>query len=333
MSSVSYKDMLVIADSLQILVAEDMNAVDACIRRHLRSNVSLVNQVAEYIIQGGGKRLRPLLTILVAKSLGYSGDYHHTLAAVVELIHTATLLHDDVVDKSELRRGRETANEMFGNEASVLVGDFIYSRSFQMMVSVDRLDVMRILSDATNVIAEGEVLQLMNSHDPDITEQQYFQVIGYKTAQLFEAAARLGAVLNNASAEVEQAVASFGRELGVAFQIIDDVLDYSGDPQVTGKNVGDDLNEGKVTLPLLLALRHVSEIDRLFLRQAITDGGVVHWSRVVELIQNSGVLSIAHQRAVSGIEQAIQVLLQQVPPTPYRDGLVYLARVAVERTQ
>ena len=322
-----------IAENLRVLVAEDMNAVDACIRRHLQSDVILVNQVAEYIIQGGGKRLRPMLTVLVAKSLGYSGVHHHTLAAVVELIHTATLLHDDVVDKSELRRGRETANEMFGNEASVLVGDFVYSRSFQMMVSVDRLDVMRILSDATNVIAEGEVLQLMNSHDPDLTEQQYFQVIGYKTAQLFEAAARLGAVINDASAEVEGAVASFGRQLGVAFQIIDDVLDYSGDPQVTGKNVGDDLNEGKVTLPLLLAMRHVSEPDRLFLRKVITEGGVNHWSRVVELIKYCGVLPMAHQRAVLGMEQAVQVLLQQVPLTPYREGLVHLARLAVQRTQ
>lgn len=325
--------MLVIAENLRILVAEDMSAVDECIRRHLQSDVVLVNQVAEYIIQGGGKRLRPLLTVLVARSLGYSGVHHYTLAAVVELIHTATLLHDDVVDKSELRRGRETANEMFGNEASVLVGDFVYSRSFQMMVSVNRLDVMRILSDATNIIAEGEVLQLMNSHDPDITEQQYFQVIGYKTAQLFEAAARLGAVLNDVSIEVEQVMASFGRQLGVAFQIIDDVLDYSGDPQVTGKNVGDDLNEGKVTLPLLLAMRHVSETDRLFLRQVIMEGGASHWSRVVDLIQSSGVLPMVHQRAVSGIEQAIQALLQQVPFSPYRDGLVYLARLAVERAQ
>ncbi|EGF32446.1 putative octaprenyl-diphosphate synthase protein, partial [Oxalobacteraceae bacterium IMCC9480] len=227
------------------VIASDMEAVNLVIRRQLHSEVALVNQIAEYIISAGGKRIRPALVLLMARAFGYNGTHHHDLAAVVEFIHTATLLHDDVVDESSLRRGRQTANALFGNAASVLVGDFVYSRAFQMMVSVDDMRVMRILSDATNVIAEGEVLQLLNMHDPDVTEARYLQVIRSKTAKLFEAAAQLGALVAGASAEDVEAAAEYGRSLGTAFQLIDDVLDYSGNASDIGKNVGDDLREGK----------------------------------------------------------------------------------------
>ena len=242
-------------EQLQKLLAADMQAVDQVIRNRLHSDVVLVKQVAEYIIGGGGKRLRPALVLLSAGALGYRGTTHHTLAAVVEFIHTATLLHDDVVDESALRRGQPTANTLFGNAASVLVGDFVYSRAFQMMVSAGDMRVLEVLADATNVIAEGEVLQLMNCRNADIDEESYLQVIRYKTAKLFEAAGRLGAILAGASAETERALATYGSHLGTAFQLIDDVLDYSGEAGVIGKNIGDDLAEGKPTLPLIYAMR------------------------------------------------------------------------------
>ncbi|MBL8420121.1 MAG: polyprenyl synthetase family protein, partial [Dechloromonas sp.] len=243
-------------EHLYALIEPDMKAVDAVIRDRLHSEVVLVRQVAEYIIGSGGKRMRPALVLLAAGAMGYEGQRHHDLAAVVEFIHTATLLHDDVVDESDLRRGRNTANAIFGNAASVLVGDFLYSRAFQMMVEVDDMHVMRILSDATNVIAEGEVLQLMNCHDADVDEQRYLQVIRYKTAKLFEAAAQLGAILGGAGPEVESALADYGMHLGTAFQLIDDVLDYSGLEVDTGKHLGDDLAEGKPTLPLIHVLQN-----------------------------------------------------------------------------
>ena len=245
-------------EQLNALIGADMKAVDAVIRNRLHSEVVLVRQVAEYIIGSGGKRLRPALVLLAAGALGYRGRFHHDLAAVVEFIHTATLLHDDVVDESSLRRGRDTANAIFGNAASVLVGDFLYSRAFQIMTAVDDMRIMRVLSDATNVIAEGEVLQLMNCHDADVDEARYLQVIRYKTAKLFEAAAQLGAILGGATPEIERALADYGMHLGTAFQLVDDVLDYSGQEGDTGKHLGDDLAEGKPTLPLIHVMQNGS---------------------------------------------------------------------------
>jgi len=247
---------IVTLEHLSALIGPDMKAVDAVIRNRLHSDVALVRQVAEYIIHSGGKRMRPALVLLAAGALGYQGNQHHEMAAVIEFIHTATLLHDDVVDESALRRGRDTANAIFGNAASVLVGDFLYSRAFQMMVEVDDMRVMRVLSDATNIIAEGEVLQLMNCHDADVDEARYMQVIHYKTAKLFEAAAQLGAILGQASPELERALTVYGKHLGTAFQLVDDVLDYSGQEADTGKHIGDDLAEGKPTLPLIYVMQH-----------------------------------------------------------------------------
>jgi len=255
------------------LIESDMKAVDAVIRQRLHSDVVLVRRVAEYIVQSGGKRLRPALVLLSAGALGYRGTHHHELAAVIEFIHTATLLHDDVVDASDLRRGRQTANAIFGDSASVLVGDFLYSRAFQMMVAVNDMRIMRVLSDATNVIAEGEVLQLMNCHDPDLDETGYLQVIRYKTAKLFEAAAQVGAIIGGANPAIEQAMAVYGAHLGTAFQLIDDVLDYSGAEVETGKHLGDDLAEGKPTLPLIFVLKNGSADQAASVRRAIQNGG------------------------------------------------------------
>jgi octaprenyl-diphosphate synthase len=319
-------------DRIRQLVAADMSAVDQVIRNQLHSEVVLVRQVSEYIIQSGGKRLRPLLTVLAARALGYEGKHHHTLAAVVEFIHTATLLHDDVVDKSEMRRGRKTANETFGNAASVLVGDFVYSRAFQMMVSVNDMRVMEVLADATNVIAEGEVLQLLNCHDPEVDEARYLQVIRYKTAKLFEASARLGAILAGKSSIVQEALATYGAHLGTAFQIIDDVLDYSGDLAETGKNLGDDLAEGKATLPLIHAMRNASPDDAAIIRHAIETGAVEEIDTVARIIRSSGALDYAHRCAQRESEAAGAVLLTAVPPSAYRDALAKLAQLATNRT-
>ncbi|MDR2624713.1 MAG: polyprenyl synthetase family protein, partial [Zoogloeaceae bacterium] len=258
---------------LYALIGEDMQAVDAVIRRRLYSEVALVRQVAEYIIAGGGKRMRPALVLLAAGALGYTGRQQHELAAVVEFIHTATLLHDDVVDASELRRGQETANTVFGNAASVLVGDFLYSRAFQIMVQVGNMRIMQVLSDATNLIAEGEVLQLMNCHDANVDEANYLQVIRYKTAKLFEAAAQLGAILAGAPPEVERGLADYGMYLGMAFQLVDDVLDYSGQEADTGKHLGDDLAEGKPTLPLIHVMQHGTPEEAACVKKAIEHGG------------------------------------------------------------
>ncbi|MDE1943522.1 MAG: octaprenyl diphosphate synthase [Betaproteobacteria bacterium] len=320
-------------EQIRQLIEEDLAAVDRVIRTQLHSEVVLVRQVSEYIIHSGGKRLRPVLTLLAAKALGYAGIHHHTLAAVVEFIHTATLLHDDVVDKSEMRRGKKTANELFGNAASVLVGDFVYSRSFQMMVSVGDMRVMQVLADATNVIAEGEVLQLLNCHDPDVDEARYLQVIRYKTAKLFEAAARLGAILAGAADPVEQGMAAFGAHLGTAFQIIDDVLDYSGDLSETGKNLGDDLAEGKATLPLIHVMREGSSADAALIRNAIVEGGGQSLPAVAAVIRESGALDYARACAQRESDAACSALEGIIPHSPYRDSLEQLAHLAVNRSR
>jgi octaprenyl-diphosphate synthase len=311
-------------------LAADLKAVDSVIRQRLNSDVVLVRSVAEHIIGGGGKRLRPVLVILSAGAFGYSGKFHHQLAAVVEFIHTATLLHDDVVDASDLRRGQATANALFGNAASVLVGDFVYSRAFQMMVEVGSMRVMEVLAEATNVIAEGEVLQLMNCHDPDIDEERYLQVIRYKTAKLFEAATRLGAILGGATPDEEAAMACYGMHLGTAFQLIDDVLDYSGDNKDTGKNVGDDLAEGKPTLPLLYAIKHGTDEERALVRGAIEHGGLDELPRVMAAIQRTGALDYTRRQAEAEAQTA-KSALDKLPNSKYREYLIQLAGFAVTR--
>ncbi len=315
---------------LTALIEQDMRAVDIVIRARLHSDVILVRQVAEYIIGGGGKRLRPALVLLTAGALGYQGTHHHELAAVVEFIHTATLLHDDVVDESELRRGRETANAMFGNAASVLVGDFLYSRAFQMMLVADDMRVMRVLADATNVIAEGEVLQLMNCNNADVGVEDYLRVIRYKTSKLFEAAARLGSLIGGATPDVEESLASYGMHLGTAFQIIDDVLDYSGEEAATGKHLGDDLAEGKPTLPLIHVMQNGNAEQAACVRQAIEHGGRDEFAAVLAAIQETDALSVARQHAQREIQQAIDAL-QVLKASPYQESLLELAFFAVGR--
>ncbi|MDR3158014.1 MAG: octaprenyl diphosphate synthase [Zoogloeaceae bacterium] len=313
------------------LIGEDMQAVDAVIRQRLYSDVALVRQVAEYIIAGGGKRMRPALVLLAAGALGYTGRQQHELAAVVEFIHTATLLHDDVVDASELRRGRETANTMFGNAASVLVGDFLYSRAFQIMVQAGNMNIMRVLSDATNLIAEGEVLQLMNCHDANVDEANYLQVIRYKTAKLFEAAAQLGAILAGASPEVERGLADYGTYLGMAFQLVDDVLDYSGQEADTGKHLGDDLAEGKPTLPLIYVLQHGTPEEAASVKRAIEHGGRDDFPVVLAAIRRSGALNYARKCARKTAEQA-RAAISLLPNTNYKRTLLELASFAVDRS-
>ena len=315
---------------IQDSIAADMLAVDAVIRARLTSDVALVREVAEYIVGSGGKRLRPALVILAAGVFGYQGAHHHHLAAVVEFIHTATLLHDDVVDASELRRGNPTANALFGNAASVLVGDFVYSRAFQMMVEIGSMRVMQVLAEATNVIAEGEVLQLMNCHNADTNEHDYLQVIRYKTAKLFEAATRLGAIVGGASPAQEAALASYGVHLGTAFQLIDDVLDYSGDNKATGKNVGDDLAEGKATLPLIYAIQHGNAAEAALIRKAIEEGGLAELPHVIAAIQRSGALDYTRRQAEAAARTASDALLE-LPNSKARDSLLQLANFAVTR--
>ncbi|PKO85819.1 MAG: octaprenyl diphosphate synthase [Betaproteobacteria bacterium HGW-Betaproteobacteria-12] len=317
-------------EQLYTLIGPDMKAVDMVIRDRLHSDVVLVRQVAEYIISGGGKRMRPALVLLAAGAMGYQGSRHHEMAAVVEFIHTATLLHDDVVDESALRRGRDTANAMFGNAASVLVGDFLYSRAFQMMVAVDDMRVMRVLSDATNIIAEGEVLQLMNCHDADVDEARYMQVIHYKTAKLFEAAAQLGGILGGADVELEQALARYGMHLGTAFQLVDDVLDYSGKEAATGKHLGDDLAEGKPTLPLIHVMQCGTPEQAACVRRAIEEGGRDDFPAVLEAIHASGALDYARARAVKEAELA-RVAINALGDSNYKKALLQLTLFAVER--
>lgn len=308
-----------------------MAEVDAVIHRRLSSEVALVNQISHYIVNAGGKRIRPMLVLLFANALGFKGREHYELAAVVEFIHTATLLHDDVVDESSLRRGRKTANALFGNAASVLVGDFLYSRSFQMMVSLDRMRVLDVLSDATNVIAEGEVLQLMNMHDPDITVDDYLRVIRSKTAKLFEASARLGAVLCDAPPEIEAACAEYGRALGTAFQLVDDLLDYEGATLVLGKNVGDDLREGKPTLPLLHAMSQGTAEERELIRSAIQRGEVDQLQRIIEVVRRTGALEATREAARREATIASNALAA-LPPSQHREALLELCASSVERS-
>lgn len=311
-------------------IATDMAAVDAVIRRQLHSDVSLVNQIAEYIISAGGKRIRPALVLLLANAYQYQGQAHHQLAAVVEFIHTATLLHDDVVDESSLRRGRQTANALFGNAASVLVGDFLYSRAFQMMVSVQNMRVMQILADATNIIAEGEVLQLLNMHDPNVTEERYLQVIRCKTAKLFEAAAELGALISGANEQDIANAAEYGRSLGTAFQLIDDVLDYSGNASQIGKNVGDDLREGKPTLPLIHLMEHGTAEQRMLVKNCIEQGDEKHFDEILAAITSSGALDYTRGEAIKAADTAKQAVAG-LPDSPYKEALLQLCVFAVDR--
>jgi octaprenyl-diphosphate synthase len=315
---------------IRALVADDLAAVDREIRRQLASDVALVSQVGDYIVGGGGKRLRPLLVVLAARAAGATNSAHIPTAALIEFIHTATLLHDDVVDDSAKRRGRDTANEMFGNPASVLVGDFLYSRAFQMMAALDSPAVIRVMADATNTIAAGEVLQLMNSGDPDTTEVRYMEVIYRKTARLFEAGAQIAAIIARAPPEVEAALTRYGKHLGIAFQLIDDALDYRGDEAELGKNVGDDLAEGKPTLPLIHALRQSDAAATKMIRDAIEQGGTEDQAPIVAVIESTGGLDYTARLAEGEAELALEALAR-VPASPYRDALGALARFAVSR--
>ena len=315
---------------VQALAAADMDAVNTLIRDRLASNVVLINQISAHIIGSGGKRLRPMLHLLGARACGYRGNGHVLLAALIEFIHTSTLLHDDVVDESDLRRGRKTANAVWGNAASVLVGDFLYSRSFQMMVELDDMRIMRILADTTNRIAEGEVQQLLNIGNADTTEQAYLDVIERKTAVLFSAATRLGAVLAGLPAEQEEALAQYGLDLGYAFQIADDVLDYVSDADTLGKNIGDDLAEGKPTLPVIHAIAHSSPEQAASLRRAIESGGLDSLDNIVDAIRNSGAIEHARARA-EHYAQSARAALSALPVSAARDALSLLADYSVNR--
>ncbi len=311
-------------------VADDLLAVDRMIRERLHSDVALVGQLGHYIIGSGGKRLRPVVSLLAARAHGYAGRHHIDAATIVEFIHTATLLHDDVVDGSYLRRGKQTANLVFGNQASVLVGDFLYSRAFQMMVEIRNLRVMEILADATNTIAEGEVMQLVNCHDPDTSEVRYLEVIRNKTAKLFEAAARLGAVIGGREAESGDAMSRYGMHLGTAYQLVDDVLDYSGSARETGKNAGDDLAEGKPTLPLLYAMWQAPPAEAAVIRAAIEEGGRDQMDRVLATIESTGAIAYTARLAEQESRSAREAL-SALPSSVYRDALDELARFAVAR--
>ena len=317
-------------ENFKKLLAADMAAVDQVIRTRLHSEVLLINQVGEYIVNSGGKRLRPALVVLSAEAFAYKGKQHHELAAVVEFIHTATLLHDDVVDESSLRRGRASASALFGNSASVLVGDFLYSRAFQMMVEVGDMRVMRTLADATNTIAEGEVLQLLNCHDADVDVANYMRVIHCKTAKLFEAAMRLGAILGGASAEDEDAVARYGMHLGTAFQLVDDVLDYSADELQTGKHLGDDLAEGKPTLPLIYAMQHGLPEQAAVVRSAIEQGDVKKFAEVLQIVHATDALDFTRQQALREVESARDAIAR-LTDSKYKQSLLELAEFAATR--
>ena len=318
-------------EDCRALVSDDMDRVDEFLTERLASDVVLINQLSSYIIASGGKRLRPQLVLLASAACGYQGIHQITLATVIELIHTATLLHDDVVDASEMRRGNDTANALWGNEAAVLVGDFLYSRSFEMMVDVDNMRVMKILATTTNRIAEGEVMQLMNVRDPELTESRYIEVIQAKTARLFQAATELGGVLAGQPEDICQALAQYGMHLGTAFQIVDDVLDYQSDESTLGKNTGDDLAEGKTTLPLIHALRDGSDAQRTLLRQAISEADVSQMDEILNIIADTQAVEKSLATAREAAEQAVQVL-KQVPASTYRDALETLARYSVDRS-
>ena len=317
--------------AIRNLLAEDMDAIDALIQQCLHSDVALINQLSHYIINSGGKRLRPMLVLLSARACQYQGNQHINLAAVIEFIHTATLLHDDVVDASQLRRGNMTANAVWGNEASVLVGDFLYSRAFEMMVNANNMRIMEIMSHTTNTIAEGEVLQLLNCHDAETTEIRYMDVISRKTARLFEAAAQIGALLGQQPAHIETALANYGLHLGIAFQLIDDVLDYSASPQDTGKNVGDDLAEGKPTLPLIHAIHKGTPNQARLIRKAIENGGHDNMQDVCAIIESTGAIPYTAQAAQRQADQAIEAL-NPLPDSASKEALYGLAEFSVSRS-
>lgn len=316
--------------SVQNLVNEDMEGVNAAIRQYLHSDVALISEMANYIINSGGKRLRPILAILCARACGYTGRDHCLVAAIIEFIHTATLLHDDVVDESSLRRGNETANAIWGNESSVLVGDFVFSRSFEMMVDVGEMRVMEILARASNTIAEGEVMQLLNCNDPDTTEERYMMVIQSKTAKLFEAACQLGAILAGESQEVEQACAAYGRHIGTAFQLKDDLLDYQASSEEMGKNIGDDLAEGKPTLPLICALKNSSGTTAQMIRDAITNGGKEHMQEILQVIRDTDAIAYTEEVANQQAEIARREI-ECLADNPYRNALLVLTDFAITR--
>ncbi len=319
----SFEDVKTLAD-------DDMKAVDALIRRSLQSDVLLVSQVAEYIVTGGGKRLRPLIVLLAARALGYRGEHQIHVAAIVEFIHTATLLHDDVVDSSDRRRGRDTANTVFGNQASVLVGDFLYSRAFQMMVGIGQMRVMEVLADATNTIAAGEVMQLMNVHDPDVSETAYRKVIYRKTARLFEAGAQIAAVLTDRNPTDEAAMICYGQNLGTAFQLVDDALDYDASPEELGKNLGDDLAEGKPTLPLIYAMKKGTNAEKQMIRHAIEEGGLDKLDEIQAVVESTGALAYTASRAREAANMAIDAL-HGVPDNEYKQAMITIADFAVRR--
>lgn len=316
--------------SIYSLIKDDMASVDAMIQSRLQSEVVLINQLGHYIINSGGKRLRPALAILCARACGYQGDRHINLATIIEFIHTATLLHDDVVDNSDMRRGRETANNLWGNEASVLVGDFLYTRSFEMMVEMESMRLMQILSHTTNVIAEGEVLQLLNCNDADTTEERYLEVIHHKTAKLFEAAGQLGAVISESSPEVEKAMANYAMHLGSAFQLVDDLLDYSESSDTIGKNIGDDLAEGKPTLPLIFAMKHGSDAQAAIIREAIEQGQRDKIDEIITIIQETGAIDYTSQAAKNEVDNAI-ASLSILDDSDYKQALISLAEFSISR--
>jgi len=316
--------------SIYSLIQDDMTAVDALIQQRLQSDVALINQLGFYIINSGGKRLRPAIAILSAKACGYEGDKHINLATIIEFIHTATLLHDDVVDNSDMRRGKETANNLWGNEASVLVGDFLYTRSFEMMVEMDSMCLMQILSSTTNIIAEGEVLQLLNCHDADTSESRYLEVIHHKTAKLFEAAGQLGAVISQSSDEIEKAMSLYAMHLGSAFQLVDDLLDYSHSSETIGKNIGDDLAEGKPTLPLIHAMRRGTDQQAAIIREAIEQGQRDRIEEIITIINETGAIDYTAHAAAQEVAHAKQAL-SILPDSDYKQALISLADFSISR--
>lgn len=316
--------------AISTLVEASLQSVNETILRCLESPVEAIKQIGHYLIESGGKRVRPLVVLLSAKACQVEGDESITMAAIIEFIHTATLLHDDVVDDSQLRRGRPTANQVWDNASAILVGDFLYSRAFQMMVSLNSMAAMRILADATNTIAEGEVLQLNHRHQPDVTEAQYLNVIQFKTAKLFEAAAQLGAIMSRQTFGIEQALARYGMHLGTAFQLADDVLDYQGTSAELGKNLGDDLAEGKMTLPLIYALQKVAPAEAAHIRKAILEGNTAELPTIQEIILSTGAIDYTMRKAQQEVQAAIEAI-QYLPASPYREGMVNLAKFAISR--
>lgn len=331
--SLNYSTSQDFQKTLQTLIKNDLDNVNQVIRQELYSEVVLIRQIAEYIINSGGKRLRPILLLLVANALNYQGNQHYALAAVIEFIHTATLLHDDVVDESDLRRSKPTANAVFGNAASVLVGDFLYSRSFQMMVKTNNMAVMKVLSQATNIISEGEVLQLLNCHNADVDEERYMKVIHYKTAKLFQASAEIAAILGTQDSAIIKAFADYGMYLGTAFQLIDDVLDYSGDEDETGKHLGDDLAEGKPTLPLIYVMQNGTPEQANIVKNSIENGGREVFAQVLEVIKNSNALEFTRQQAIKEAQLAKNAIMDLQLNEQYKTALLNLADFSVERRQ